>query len=60
MTLINTKANPSCFCYEFYVRIEGKLPEHNTQVKPPEDQAQDPYSDGNLVFFHTLPATTTD
>ncbi|XP_063333264.1 outer dynein arm-docking complex subunit 3-like [Pelmatolapia mariae] len=30
---------------EFYVRIEGKLPEHSTQVKPPEDQAQDPYSD---------------
>ncbi|XP_005465582.1 coiled-coil domain-containing protein 151 isoform X2 [Oreochromis niloticus] len=30
---------------EFYVRIEGKLPEHSTQVRPPEDQAQDPYSD---------------
>ncbi|XP_005755687.1 coiled-coil domain-containing protein 151-like, partial [Pundamilia nyererei] len=27
---------------EFYVRIEGK---HSTQVKPPEDQAEDPYSD---------------
>lgn len=58
MTLINTKPNPSCFfCYEFYIRIEGK---HSTQVKPPEDQAEDPYSDGNLVFFYTLPTTTTD
>ncbi|XP_072239872.1 coiled-coil domain-containing protein 151 [Leuresthes tenuis] len=30
---------------EFYVRIEGKLPEYNTQVKLPEDQTLDLFND---------------
>ncbi|XP_033997506.1 coiled-coil domain-containing protein 151-like [Trematomus bernacchii] len=30
---------------EFYVRIEGKLPEYNTRVKLPEDQSLDLFND---------------